>query len=280
MTSEKPEPVDLEATLPTGRNAPGPPSQTPSAVQSAIPRVHSFGKTDTGLRRKNNEDAFHVDGDLGLCILADGMGGAAAGELASQIFAQTAVEVFSRNASTSEEEILALLQQAYQLANERILSHVRENPGHAGMGCTAEILRFFEDRFAVGHVGDSRTYLFRSSELRQLTRDHSLVQDQVDQGLITREEARRHRLRNVILRAVGTKEELAVDFVRGRVFPGDIFLLCSDGLTDMVEDKIIWKVLSKTARIDEKVEELIDLAIRAGGNDNVTVVLSEVLGGP
>lgn len=280
MTTEKPEPVDLEATLPTGRESPGPPSQAAPTAKPFVPRVRSFGRTDMGLRRKNNEDAFHVDGELGLCVLADGMGGAAAGELASQIFARTAVEVFSRNAGSTEDDILALLQQAYQLANERILSHVRDNPAHAGMGCTAEILRIFDDRFAVGHVGDSRTYLFRSSELRQLTRDHSLVQDQVDQGIITREEARRHRLRNVILRAVGTKEELAVDFVRGRILPGDIFLLCSDGLTDMVEDGTIWKVLSKSLPLHEKVELLIDLANRAGGNDNVTVVLSEVLQTP
>ncbi len=277
MITEKPDPFDVEATLPTGKAAPGSPSQDRPGAGSAMPRVRSCGRTDMGLRRKNNEDSFHVNGNLGLCVLADGMGGAAAGELASQIFAQTAVEVFSRHGTSTEDEVLGLLQQAYQTANERILSHVQENPGHAGMGCTGEILRFFDERFAIGHVGDSRAYLYRSSELRQLTRDHSLVQDQVDQGLITREEARRHRLRNVILRAVGTKEELAVDFVRGRVLPGDIFLLCSDGLTDMVEDKVIWRVLTKTGQIEEKVDQLIELANRAGGNDNVTVVLSEVL---
>ena len=277
MITEKPDLFDLEATLPTGETAPGSPPRDRLEASPALPRIRSFGRTDMGLRRKNNEDAFHVDGDRGLCILAAGMGGAAAGELASQIFAQTAVEVFSRSGTPTEDEVLGLLQQAYQMANERILSHVQENPGHAGMGCTGEILRFFDERFAIGHVGDSRAYLFRSSELRQLTRDHSLVQDQVDQGLITREEARRHRLRNVILRAVGTKEELAVDFVRGRVLPGDVFLLCSDGLTDMVEDKVIWRVLSKADHIEDKVDQLIELANHAGGNDNVTVVLSEVL---
>jgi protein phosphatase len=277
MITEKPDPFDIDATLPTGQVSPGPSSKSGSEAGSTMPRVHSIGRTDMGLRRKNNEDAFHVDGNLGLCILADGMGGAAAGELASQIFAQTAVEVFSGLRTTNEDENLVLLQQAYQQANERILSHVKENPGHTGMGCTAEVLRFFDERFAIGHVGDSRTYLFRNSELRQLTRDHSLVQDQVDQGLITREEARRHRLRNVILRAVGTKEDLAVDLVRGRVFPGDLFLLCSDGLTDMVEDWMIVRVLSRKTTILEKADQLIELANRAGGNDNVTVVLSEVI---
>jgi protein phosphatase len=277
MTTDKPDSFDPEATLPTGQPLPAPTAGDGPEPRRAMPRVHSFGRTDMGLRRKNNEDAFHVDGSLGLCILADGMGGAAAGELASQIFAQTAVEVFSRQVSATEDENLALLKQAYQTANERIISHVRGNPGHAGMGCTAEILRFFNERFTIGHVGDSRAYLFRKSELKQLTRDHSLVQDQVDQGLITREEARRHRLRNVILRAVGTKEDLDVDFVRGRVLPGDLFLLCSDGLTDMVEDQVIWRVLSRSGGISEKVDQLIELANRAGGSDNVTVVLSEVL---
>jgi PPM family protein phosphatase len=277
MTTEKSGPDDLEATLPIGQDTPDNSSQT--TLQAGIPAfgIQSFGRTDVGLRRKNNEDAFLVDDELRLCILADGMGGAAAGELASQIFAQTAIETFSSQRTHSEDDNLELLQQSYQLANERILSHVRENPAHTGMGCTAEVLSFHDERFAIGHVGDSRIYLFRKSELKQLTRDHSLVQDQVDQGLITPEEARKHRLRNVILRAVGTKENLAVDFVRGRAFPGDLFLLCSDGLTDMVEDRMIWSVLLENGSLTDKVDRLIELANRAGGNDNVTVILTEVI---
>jgi protein phosphatase len=243
-------------------------------------RVVSIGKSDTGLRRTNNEDAFYVDQQLGVCVLADGMGGAAAGELASQLFADTAREIFSVHTASSEEQHLDLLQRTYELANEKILDHVRENPGHAGMGCTAELLRFYDQKFVLGHVGDSRTYLFRGSELKQLTRDHSLVQDQLDLGLITAEEARKHRLRNVILRAVGTKEDLAVDFVRGRLLPGDIFLLCSDGLTDMLEDDAIRGVLSISSTIGQKVEKLVEMANSAGGNDNITVILSKVIQRP
>jgi PPM family protein phosphatase len=240
-------------------------------------RVVSFGKTDTGLRRTNNEDAFYVDQQLGICALADGMGGAAAGELASQLFADTAREVFSVHSAESEEQQQNLLQRTYELANERILDHVRENPGHAGMGCTAELVRFYEQKFVLGHVGDSRTYLFRNGEFKQLTRDHSLVQDQLDLGLITPEEARKHRLRNVILRAVGTKEALAVDFIRGRLVPGDIFLLCSDGLTDMLEDDSILEILTVSSTIGQKVDKLVEMAKSAGGNDNITVILSKVI---
>ncbi|MHC1742536.1 MAG: Stp1/IreP family PP2C-type Ser/Thr phosphatase [Syntrophobacteraceae bacterium] len=240
-------------------------------------RVVSFGKTDTGLRRSNNEDAFFIDQQLGVCALADGMGGAAAGELASQLFAETAREIFSVHTADSEEQQLDLLQRTYELANERILDHVRENPGHAGMGCTAELVRFYEQKFVLGHVGDSRTYLLRNGDFKQLTRDHSLVQDQLDLGLITAEEARKHRLRNVILRAVGTKEALAVDFIRGRLLPGDVFLLCSDGLTDMLEDDSIREVLGVSLTIGQKVDRLIDMAKSAGGSDNITVILSKVI---
>jgi serine/threonine protein phosphatase PrpC len=136
---------------------------------------------------------------------------------------------------------------------------------------------FLGERFAIGHVGDSRTYLLRKGMLKQLTKDHSLVQQQVDQGLITPEDARKHRLRNVILRAVGTRESLAVDFVRGKMFVGDIFLLCSDGLSDMIDDGAIQEILNLPSSIDEKAENLIDSAKTAGGYDNITVILNEIV---
>ncbi len=239
-------------------------------------KVISFGKSDTGLIRTNNEDVFVVEPELGVSVLADGMGGAAAGELASQIFAETAIEVFREQPKT-EQECVELVQTAFGLANLRILDHVKQIPEHAGMGCTAELIVFFEDRFALGHVGDSRTYLFRKGQLKQLTKDHSLVQEQLDQGLITPEAARHHRLRNVILRAVGTKVAPAVDIVRGIIKSGDIFLLCSDGLTDMIEDDAMFDILSMTAGIEEKAEKLIESANLAGGKDNVTVVLNEIV---
>lgn len=239
--------------------------------------IISFGKSDPGLRRPNNEDAFLIRPELGLNTLADGMGGAAAGELASQIFTDTARELLSQPPPPTEEERLHLLQQTYEQANARILGHVAAQPEHRGMGCTAELLLLWNGRFALGHVGDSRTYLYRKGQLKQLTRDHSVVQDQLDQGLITPEEARNHRLRHVILRAVGTTDALAVDLLRGNTLPGDLFLLCSDGLTDMVEDGTIEGILALPVDLAERVERLIESAKAAGGYDNITVILSEVI---
>lgn len=237
-----------------------------------------YGKSDVGLKRTNNEDAFILKADLGLCVLADGMGGAAAGELASQYFTDTALEVFSKAGNRSLDNCVELVQSTYDLANQRILQHVQENPEHKGMGCTAELLVLCGERFALGHVGDSRTYLLRHRVLKQLTHDHSLVQEQLDQGFITQEEARKHPMRNVILRAVGTQESLAVDLIRGALVPQDIFLQCSDGLSDMIDDEVIHSVLVLPAGLPEKAEKLIEFAKQAGGLDNVTVVLSEIVG--
>lgn len=244
---------------------------------SLTPQIAAFGKSHPGLRRSNNEDAFIVRPELGFCLVADGMGGAAAGELASSIFAETTLEVFSGAAGQSEPETVELVQRAFRWANERILDHVKKNPHHQGMGCTAELVSFSSEGFVLGHLGDSRTYRFRNSQLKQLTQDHSLVQDQLNQGLITPAEARNHPMRNVILRALGVNESLSLDLVRGKTLPGDVFLLCSDGLTDMLEDTMIQEVLSFSTDLPQKVDKLIELANTAGGHDNITVVLSEVV---
>jgi protein phosphatase len=237
-------------------------------------KMKAFGITDVGLKRTNNEDAFAIRPDLGFCVVADGMGGAAAGEVASRIFVETAQEVLSDNGPSGAVE--DLVKRAFTLANARMLEHVSNHPAHAGMGCTAEILAVTGADIVIGHVGDSRTYRFRSGELRQLTADHSLVQDQLSKGLITPEEARKHPMRNVILRAVGAKETIELDVLRGRGLKGDIFLLCSDGLTDMIGDDEILKCVNATSGIQEKASVLVELAKVAGGKDNITVVLAEM----
>ena len=242
-----------------------------------MPKNQSFGQTDTGLRRSNNEDSFLCQPDLAIWAVADGMGGAASGEVASKIFVDTALEIFSAAGRSAERENYFIVHETFRMANERVFISARNNLKYQGMGCTAELLAFSDQDYIVGHVGDSRTYLFRKGELKQLTRDHSLVQDQLDQGLITVEEAQKHALRNVILRAVGVEEVLAVDFIRGKSFPGDFFLLCSDGLFTMVNDSSIRDVLSIPLSLSQKVEKLIDLAKSAGGYDNITVILCEVL---
>lgn len=239
--------------------------------------IISFAKSDVGLKRSNNEDAFVLKPELGLFVVADGMGGAASGEVASRIFSDTALEVFSGVSKRSEADTVEAIQKTFQLAHEKILFSSQQNPIHKGMGCTAEVVAFYNNNYVIGHVGDSRTYLFRQGQLRQITRDHSLVQEQIDQGLISTLEARTHSLKHVILRAVGTNETLALDIIKGKSLPGDIFLLCSDGLTDMVEDDVIQQSLAPSLNLDKKVERLIDSAKSAGGYDNITVLLCEVL---
>jgi protein phosphatase len=159
-----------------------------------------------------------------------------------------------------------------------MISEARSHPEYDGMGCTAELIAFPGDNYVLGHVGDSRTYMFRNGQLRQLTRDHSFVQDQLDKGLLSPEEARRHSKRHIILRAVGVNETVAVDLIGGKTLEGDLFLLCSDGLTDMVDDAAICHALTLPCDLRGKAERLVQLAIEAGGKDNITVVLCQVAG--
>jgi serine/threonine protein phosphatase PrpC len=234
------------------------------------------GATDVGNVRKNNEDVFYISEACHYCLVADGMGGAAAGEVASQIFSDTAKSVFAGHDGISEENTIARVQTTFKLANDKILKHVKSNPHDKGMGCTAELLAYSRESFIIGHVGDSRTYRLKNTTLKQLTKDHSLVQEQLDQGLITPEEARRHAMRNVILRAVGVNDTVALDILKGKKQPGDLFLLCSDGLTDMVQASAVLAALCAERTLNEKSEALIQMAKQAGGKDNVTVVLSAI----
>lgn len=234
------------------------------------------GRTDIGLRRSNNEDAFEISQSFAVGVVADGMGGAAAGELASKMFVRAAMEVFQSSNNRSEEEIVYRVKMAFSLANERILEHVQENPSHKGMGCTAEVLAFHENGFVLGHIGDSRTYLLRKDLLKQLSQDHTLVQEQVAEGLIRSTSIKNHPLRNVILRAVGLEQQLALDLLKGATLSGDLFLLCSDGLTDMLQDDQIRSILSSDKDVEQKAEELIETAKTEGGKDNITVVLAAV----
>lgn len=234
------------------------------------------GKTDVGLKRPNNEDVFFVSPELDFCLAADGMGGAAAGEIASQIFVEATCEIFSDDRHRSEKDTLYRVQKSYYSANEKILAHVNVHPGHRGMGCTAELLAFFENGFILGHVGDSRTYRLRDGLLEKLTQDHTIVQQQFQEGLISRDQIRRHPMRHVISRAVGIKEEMTIDLLSGKIYPDDLFLLCSDGLTDMIEDDPIEAILCADSDINRKAEGLIESAKAAGGLDNITVVLVEI----
>jgi PPM family protein phosphatase len=239
-------------------------------------RTSAFGKTDSGRKRSLNEDAYLVDNQGGFFVVADGIGGAAAGEIASTIFTTTVAEIFSPDRSRTFDTAQELIKESFLTANMRIIADVTENPSHMGMGCTAELLAFHGAGFVLGHVGDSRVYRLRQTELVQLTKDHSLVQQQIDQGLIDRRQCRNHPMKNVILRAVGVDERLAVDIIQGQVYAGDFFLLCTDGLSDMLEDQRIKEILEMDQSLEEKATILIDMANAAGGRDNISVVLVEV----
>jgi len=241
-----------------------------------MPQNIFCGQTDIGLKRENNEDAFILDSELDFCLAADGMGGAAAGELASKIFADTAQEIFNGQTDRSQKEVLYRVQEAFRVANQKILEHVVQNTSHKGMGCTAELLAFSDEGFILGHMGDSRTYRLRKGKFEQLTQDHTLVQQQLEEGLISEDQIWHHPLRNIIYRAVGIKQELNLDLVIGKTVAQDTFLLCSDGLTDMIMDDQIQDILCLDSENHRKVEELIETAKAAGGNDNITVVLAAI----
>lgn len=234
-------------------------------------------KTDKGLKRTRNEDMCGVSIEDNYYVVADGMGGSAGGDVASTLFFETVSEYYKGPKDLSLEEGKEQVISCFKAANSTILSHVEKNPSLSGMGCTAELLTLWQDMFLLGHVGDSRTYWFDDGELKQLTRDHSLVQDQVEKGVMTERQAGKSKLKNVLLRAVGVKADLDVDLIFGKVIPGSIFLLCTDGLYNMIGKDQMLPVLAYDAPLALKCEMLVDMANDAGGRDNISVTLVEIL---
>lgn len=230
------------------------------------------GRTDTGRKRPHNEDAIRLEPRDGLVVLADGMGGYSAGEVASQIAVDTVVTTV-RNASPLERG-QRLLQEAVGKANRAILDKARDDPDRRGMGTTLAICLFRRRRVSIAHVGDSRVYRLRRGRLERLTTDHSLNQELLDRGYYTRMEARRAGNRHVITRALGVAEEVEATLRDEPVAEGDIFLLCSDGLTDMMDDHSIRYALESTdGNLNGVVDDLVDRANELGGRDNISVIL-------
>jgi PPM family protein phosphatase len=225
-----------------------------------------FADSDTGRARRANEDAFYASAPV--FAVADGMGGAQAGEVASG----TVVDCLRRGLPDggSPEERLATLAQD---ANERIYQKAAADEQRAGMGTTLTAAYVDEDAVSFGHVGDSRAYLFRGGELRQLTNDHSLVGEMVRRGKLTAEQAEEHPQRSIITRALGPEPTVEVDHMTTYARAGDVFLLCSDGLTSMVTDEEVERTLRETPDLRTAGHALIDAANAAGGRDNITVVL-------
>ncbi|HET7444127.1 MAG TPA: Stp1/IreP family PP2C-type Ser/Thr phosphatase [Solirubrobacterales bacterium] len=223
-------------------------------------------RTDTGRQRNANEDSVFTRSPL--FVVADGMGGAQAGEVASK----AAVESFERELPQAAPE--RVLEETIESANRTIHELARKDPSLAGMGTTttAAIVDLEAEEVAIGHVGDSRAYRFRSGKLEQLTRDHSLVEEMRRKGQLTDAQAEDHPQRSIITRALGPEPEVKVDLQTVPAQPGDVFLICSDGLTTMLDDGHIARLLERASSIEAAVRALVDEANRAGGRDNITVV--------
>jgi PPM family protein phosphatase len=228
------------------------------------------GLTDPGRVRRRNEDAFVCDPPL--FAVADGMGGAQAGEVASRLAAAAFHEYHEADALDPEARLRSIIQEA----NRRIYARASTDPHASGMGTTITAALVTGARVSVGHVGDSRAYLFRDEVLEQLTEDHSLVADLVRSGRLTPEEAEAHPQRSVITRALGTDAAVSVDSFSVEAKPGDVYLLCSDGLTTMLSSDSVRRALAETSSLEEAARRLIGEANAAGGEDNVTVVLFAV----
>jgi protein phosphatase len=246
-------------------------------------------QTNPGMVRSHNEDSVAQELACGLVVLADGMGGYNAGEVASGIAVSVvATEVCQhlQNASptdrdeTSGEELgVVLLRDNIQRANASVFHAAQSQPQYAGMGTTIVSGLFYDNRVVVGHVGDSRMYRLRGETLETITRDHSLLQEQIDGGMISVEDARRSKNKNLVTRAVGIDAEVIPEIHVHDVLIGDIYLLCSDGLNDMLEDEDIQSTLyAMQGNLPLAAEQLIQMANDNGGRDNVSVILVKVNG--
>ena len=247
-------------------------------------QISSGGATHVGMVRTNNEDCFRIVPSLQLYVLADGMGGEAHGEVASSLAVETVVKHCLEGQENPSARLFGEAKpglaprtqrvlSAIHLANERVFQSAEDHPEQQGMGATLTVAWVEGAQLSIGHVGDSRIYLLRSGALQQLTSDHSLVAEQVRRGILTASEAEQSNLQSVLLRALGTQPEVEVDSEEVALFPGDVLLLCSDGLTRMVTEPEIAGALQSEPQPQRAAEKLVALANESGGIDNVTVVV-------
>lgn len=232
--------------------------------------------TDKGIVRSLNEDFHLMRVDRGVFIVADGMGGHAAGEVASEMCVQIIDDQLGNFRALPDVEIAGKLFQAIQAANGAIFRRTMVEQEKKGMGTTATVMLLFPRRYLIGQVGDSRAYILRSGRLHQITRDHSYVQEQVDAGLLTPEQARTHPYGNVITRCVGSNEEVVPDIYFGNLEAGDVVLLASDGLTGMLEDDQLARIIQEVADPEAMIRKMIADANRRGGLDNITAIVVRV----
>jgi protein phosphatase len=246
--------------------------------------IELYAAVDPGRARSNNEDSVATDPGVSLAVLADGMGGYNAGEVASNMattFIQGELGRWLREASkqATDAEVRRAMDICVDNANRAIFNAANTNPQYAGMGTTLVVGVFREDRLLLGHVGDSRCYRLRAGKLQQITRDHSLLQEQIDAGLITPEQAAFSANKNLVTRAVGVEDSVMLETHHHDVELGDVFLMCSDGLSDMLDDTAIAQVLQVHDSLETSSRALIDAANDAGGKDNISVILARASGG-
>ena len=236
-------------------------------------------ETDPGMTRENNEDAVAVDSLTGLCILADGMGGYNAGEIASGMACAFIKSEMGRwlsqaGKNANAKEVKRALEICVQNANHSIFNAANSNPQYTGMGTTLVVGVFQPNRLMLGHIGDSRCYRLRGSDFQQITKDHSLLQEQIDAGLITPEQALTSSNKNLVTRALGVEDAVLLDVTEHRVEEGDIYMMCSDGLSDMVRDHLIADIMLGHSSLEEKGRQLIAAANEGGGRDNISVIFA------
>jgi len=237
-------------------------------------------RTDPGLARENNEDSVVIDEPTRLGILADGMGGYNAGEIASGMattFIKSELDRWLAQAGrhANAREVRRAMEICVDNANRSIFNAANSNPQYSGMGTTLVLGVFQDGRLMLGHIGDSRCYRLRGDEFAQITKDHSLLQEQMDAGLITPEQAATSSNKNLVTRALGVEDAVLLEVNEHKVEPGDLFLMCSDGLSDMVDDEGIVRILGNEGPLEQKAAQLIDAANANGGRDNISVLVAQ-----
>ncbi len=238
-------------------------------------------RTDPGLARENNEDSVAIDETTRLGVLADGMGGYNAGEIASGMATTYIKSELGRWLSqagrhANAREVRRAMEICVDNANRSIFNAANSNPQYSGMGTTLVLGVFQDERLMLGHIGDSRCYRLRAGDIAQITKDHSLLQEQMDAGLITPQQAATSSNKNLVTRALGVEDAVLLEVNEHRVEPGDIYMMCSDGLSDMVDDEGIAKILGGDVPLEQKAAQLVDAANANGGRDNISVLLAQV----
>lgn len=236
--------------------------------------LNSWAESDIGRKRANNEDSFFHNQGAGLFIVADGMGGHRGGEKASKLATKTSKDVYLKKVAEGVASELAL-EQAFLSAARKVYEKGMAESSLKGMGTTLSILAISDHQAFIGHIGDTRIYCIRDGAIHQLTTDHSLVNEQVQAGIMSQEEARVSALRNIITRAIGHNENARADYFSIPIKQNDIFLLCTDGLNNMLLDTEIVEII-RTIPPDEAVKQLVLKANDKGGDDNITVILVKV----